>query len=279
MEESIKTFVKSKVIEFLSGHKLETNKFELKQKWYDLSCRKCPGEESKTIYNREYYEFLKDISGIINSTGGDSGYIVIGINQKTRQVYDTRLENSGLDDSSKIKNIIISNIDRPFVIDIDYIEIEGKNLSVIHTPATLYKPHVILSYISPSNQEFENEIFVRNGSGSIVAGKSDLDRMYWERGNIILPEKLFLTINRLNSGFEPQNLSDLNNKGRITYHLSCSFTNDGTRPLTIYSIRFKLQLNQKLLVESNEVSEIWFNSNILASTTTNEDNIIIGMGV
>ncbi len=182
-------------------------------------------ENGGTKYNKDYYEFLKDITSIINSNGGDSGFIVIGIDSESKNLVDTKIDDSGLDDASKIKDIVVSNIDTPFTIDIDYITLEGKKLSIIHIPTTLHKPHIILRYYSPANQKFDNEIFVRNGSGTSIAAKSDLDRMYWERGNIVLPEKLSLTINQTVSGFETRTMSDFENKSRLDYCLYLGFTN------------------------------------------------------
>lgn len=275
MTEELKALVKNRVLQFLDGHTLETNKFELKLKWYDLRWRVKQQKGEKSTYNRDYFEFLKDVTSIINSGGGDSGFIVIGVNQDTKELSDTNIKDCGLDDSSKVKEIIVNNIDTPFVIDIDYLEIHDKQLSVIHIPSTLFKPHIILDYVSPANQKFENEIFVRNGSGSHVARKSDLDRMYWERGNIVLPEKLHLALNRKTSGFEPRSLSDQNDKCVIIYRMNCVFSNEGTRPLTIYEIEMKLIPQNIITIGETMFQEFVFTSNIVASMPKNEDSVIV----
>lgn len=275
MEDSIKEYAKSKVIQFLAGHKLETNKFELKREWYKLNW-KTRQENGTTIYNKGYFEFLKDITSIINSNGGDSGFIVIGIDSENKKIIDTKMEDSGLDDSSKVKDIIISNVDTPFTVDIDYIYIEGKKLSIIHIPTSLHKPHIILRYFSSGNQKFENEIFVRSGSGTSIATKADLDRMYWERGNIVLPEKLFLTINTSVSGFEARTMSDFDDNSRLDFSLYLGFSNQGMRPSTIYAIEFDLILeNPEDEIKSSIGEVIKFKSNLVASIGGNKDCITI----
>lgn len=275
MEDSIKEYVKSKIIQFLAGHKLETNKFELKREWYKLNSYTVQDNGQKTRH-KDYYEFLKDITSIINSNGGDSGFIVIGVDSKKVKLFDTKIEDSGLDDSSLINDIIVSNVETRFTIDVDYVNVNGKNLSVIHIPTSLDKPHIVLEYCSPAKQKFKNEIFVRSGSGTSIATKADLDRMYWERGNIVLPEKLFLTINTSVSGFEARTMSDFDDNSRLDFSLYLGFSNQGMRPSTIYAIEFDLILeNPEDEIKSSIGEVIKFKSNLVASIGGNKDCITI----
>ncbi|MBS1553905.1 MAG: ATP-binding protein [Bacteroidetes bacterium] len=275
MEDSIKEYVKNKVIQFLNDHEIETNKFEVKRDWYKLNWKSIQ-ENGLTKYNKDYFEFLKDVTSIINSNGGDSGFIVIGIDAANKKLIDARIEDSGLNDSSQIKDIIVSNIDTPFTIDIGYVNVEGKNLSIIHIPTSLHKPHIILRYFSSKNQEFQNEIFVRNGSGTSIAKKADLDRMYWERGNIVLPEKLSLTINTPVSGFEARTMSGFEDNSRLDYSLYLGFSNQGMRPATIYAIEFDLVLeNPEHEIKKSIGEVIRFKSNLVASIGGNKDCITI----
>lgn len=227
MSNELKNEVELKILQYLNGQTPEKNKFEIKRSWYDLLW-KHPSAGDKASINRQYFEFLKDCASIINSYGRDEGFIVIGIDQDTKECFDTNISQSNLDDSSKIKNVILKNLDQAFLIDIDYLTVGGKQLSIIHIPPSATKPHLIRDYWSANGNHSENVIFLRNGSGAQVATKGDLDRMYWERSNIVLDRKVELSLN-------PKNLNFYNSLGEGTnaFVAKISLENLGTRGLLV----------------------------------------------
>jgi len=187
MSDDLKKEVETKVLQFLADQILETNRFEFKSKWYNLKERNIKDSEGKSKPNKDYYEFLKDSTAIINSVGGNHGFIIIGVSKEG--LVNTEISESGLKDASFVNDILISNVDNPFTVDVDYVIVNEKRLSVIHIPPSTNKPHIISLYRT-ENSEYKNEIFVRSASGTNSANKGDLDRMYWERGNIIIDKKL-----------------------------------------------------------------------------------------
>lgn len=224
MSDDLKEEVKAKVLQYIAGTALETNKLEFKRKWYDL-------KDSK-----QKNEFFKDTTALINYYGGDNGFIVFGIDEDTKDLYDTSLSESGYDDQADIKNIVDSNIDKPFRFDIDYVQVNGKRLSVFHLVPSTDKPHVILKYQDKKGQNFVNEIFTRSGSAKVVAGKADIDRMYIERNTIIVERKAEVSIN-LNK-FHAATSESANT---IYFSRLTTIENLGTRVLSIYRIHIRFQ--------------------------------------
>lgn len=195
MNNDLKEQVRLRIQQKIKGLTIETNKFEVKKQWYDLSWKE-KLDNGKTIHNWQYYEFLKDCTSIINSYGREDGFIVIGVDN-SNNLFDAPIKDSGFADPSSIKDIIIGNVDKAFLIDIDYVEVEGKHLAVIHIPPSADKPHLVQKYISKNNNVSENVNFVRNGSGTHVATRGDLDRMYYERSNILLDKKIEVGIEHI----------------------------------------------------------------------------------
>lgn len=232
MNDQLKNEVKLKVLQFVKGQTLERNKLEFKRQWYNLSWTKKPGE-GKELRNKEYYEFLKDCCAIINSYGRDDGFIVIGVDE-SKELFDTNLTDSGLNDSSKIKDVIIGNVDKAFLIDIDYINVEGKQLSVIHIPPSTDKPHLVAEYWSKNLHKSENVIWIKNGSGATIATRGDIDRMYWERSNIVLDDKLDVAMNLRNTRFNSISGSKIEVKS-VPY-----IENVGTKKLLISKFRLNV---------------------------------------
>ncbi len=90
--------------------------------------------------------FLKDACAIANTVGLD-GYIVIGFDEKTKELTNVKFDNSGLRDSNEINGIISRNVD-PFLQINTFDMIFGKlSLSILHIPVSLEKPHVIRNYV------------------------------------------------------------------------------------------------------------------------------------
>lgn len=119
-------------------------------------------------------ELAKDICAIANSNGG-RGYIIVGIQDKTKKVY-------GLDDNSsfteeQIQQIITSRCEPPIPLQIDFIYINNKKIGVISIYDGGQRPY----------QVRENGAFyVRRGSTTDIMRKQELIAL--------LEENLDLTI-------------------------------------------------------------------------------------
>jgi hypothetical protein len=228
MSEELKAEIRAKIYQYLASHRLETNKLEFKRQWYNL----------KDVKDRN--EFLKDATAIVNSYGGDDGFIVIGIDEKDKSLWDSKIDDSGYKDQASIRNIIDANVDKPFRFDIDYLTIEEKTLCIVHLLPSTDKPHVILRYSDKNGKEHENEIFLRSGSSKVVASKADLDRMYIERNSIIVERKADVAIN-----FHAFKSSYSSETSMHTIVRPILIENRGTRVLPIYKIFLQFNLDGK----------------------------------
>ncbi len=233
MSDDLKRDVIAKFIQFIAIEKLETNKFEFKRQWYNL----------KDV--KEKSEFFRDSTAVINSYGGDDGFIVIGIDDKTKELFDTKIEDSGFKDQSSIRDIVDTNIDKPFRFDVDYVEVNGKRLSVVHLFPSTDKPHVILKYQDKNGKEFSNEIFLRSGSGKVVASKGDLDRMYIERNTILVDRMAEVSIN-----LNKFTVAGSTYQGESVHSIERLVTieNRGIRILPIYRIMLRFVTPEKVFL-------------------------------
>ncbi len=237
MDQRVKENAKLSVLQFIKGQTLERNKLEFKKQWYKLNWKVQQRPGHKPIHNKDYYEFIKDCVAIVNSYGREEGLIVIGVDDETKELYNTNISDSGLDDPSLIKDIIIGNVDKAFLVDIDYIEIEGKRISLIYIPPSADKPHLIVNYWSEKQYPSKNVIWIKNGTGATIAGKGDIDRMYWERTNIILDKKIevALNLNKLRFGY--------GGKEQLSFHGKIAIENIGSRKLLVSG--FELSINRQ----------------------------------
>jgi hypothetical protein len=234
MSDEIRQEVRAKVLQYLAFEKLETNKFDVKKEWYKL--RESKGKN----------EFLRDATAMINSYGGENSFIVFGIEEKTKELFDTKIEESGHKDSASIKNIVDSSIDKPFRFDVDHVEVDGKNLSFIYLHPSPDKPHIIVKFVDDKGRIFENAIFIRSGSAKVAPTKGDLDRMYIERNTILVERKADVAINFHGFQFSEQEVD--NGASRHVIDRPFLIENRGTRVLPIYKIYLQFDVdNDKLL--------------------------------
>lgn len=222
MSDELKDEVKAKVLQYLAGSRLETNKLEFKKQWYTLT----------DVHQKN--EFYKDTTALVNSYGGDDAFIVFGVDESTRTLVQARLSDSGYNDAADVKNIIDSNIDKPFRFEIDYVTVNNTNLCVFHIHPSTDKPHVILKYKDRANREYSNEIFIRSGSAKVVAGKADIDRMYIERNTIIVERKADISIYLSDISLHEETAFD--NSTKCYFSKLVAIENRGSRVLNIYKI-------------------------------------------
>jgi hypothetical protein len=152
-----------------NGGTVENPKIELKKEWWDFSQNK--GQE----------EFVKDITAMANTQGGD-GYIIIGLDGKTGDFFNSPFPQGNYDDPSRIIGLIYKKVVEPMDVEFYEEEVEGKNIVIVHIPKTQNKPHVIKSINGR-----DHFIPVRKGTSINAATKYDLDLMYSERDKIVIP--------------------------------------------------------------------------------------------
>ncbi len=222
MNDQIKDEVIQRVEQFLAGGNLERNRFDLKKKWYRFN-----DLNNKQVSFKN--EFWKDICAMANSYGAEDGFIVIGVDESAKTLHETKIEDSGLN-QSQIKDLVLSNIDRPISIDIEYLTIKGTQLSVIHIPISINKPHLVSEYTNPSGDRSQNVIFIRTGSGTHIAGRGEIDTMYWERNNIQVEKRFECSFNKRDMTFRG------GQNGSIIFSAPFSFENIGSRRLSILTV-------------------------------------------
>lgn len=206
----------------------ETNKFDFKTKWYNL-------KEPASIN-----EFLKDTTAIVN-TIGPTGYIVIGYDEKTKKVNNSKFKDCGLKDVSQILGLISKRVDRAFDIDIHDILVDGNSFSVIEIPPSIDKPHIIRQYVSKSEKEERHVIFVKSASGTTIANKNHLDRMYYDRKNIKPDYQVHIILTRY--GFSSR---INNNKSQMEFSETVYIENTGLRPICIKEFLLEFHHNKKI---------------------------------
>lgn len=172
MEKKVKQILD---IAFANDFVTENNKIEFKKEWYNL-------KEDQGIN-----EFLKDITSIVNSYGPE-GFLIFGVDEKEKTLVHSNLLDSGIEDMSKVHDLLIRKLSHPFDIDYHSIEYKEKIVSLIHIPPSFEKPHFIKNYKNFKKGELKKEldqvVFVRKGSKVSHATKYDVDLMYWDRKNI-----------------------------------------------------------------------------------------------
>ncbi|MFT8350677.1 helix-turn-helix domain-containing protein [Clostridium saccharoperbutylacetonicum] len=113
-------------------------------------------------------ELTKDVCAIANSNGG-RGYIIVGIEDKTKKIVG--LEDEDLFKEEQIQQIISTRCEPPIPIKVDYINIENKIIGVISIYDGGQKPY----------QVRENGAFyIRRGSTTDVMRKQELIALFEE---------------------------------------------------------------------------------------------------
>jgi hypothetical protein len=211
----------------LNGASLENPKLDFKSKWYNLT-----SEEDKQ-------EFIADTSAIANTFGLD-GYIIIGYDEKTKTFTPSPFSECGLRDSSDIMNLVSKSVDPIYTLHVYTVEYEGNQLSVLHMPPSIAKPHMIRCFKKGGREE-QHRLFVRKGTGKQIANRYDIELMYYDRKNIVPEYELIgsfhaksVLINKVKQdsfGFE--------------YHIKLPLIleNVGRRPASIVKMWFGLTSN------------------------------------
>ncbi|MDC6266643.1 AlbA family DNA-binding domain-containing protein [Lysinibacillus fusiformis] len=244
----------SKIQEYLrtlrNGGIIENPKLELKKEWWNL-------HEELGIS-----EFIKDTTALANTFGGN-GFIIIGIDEKTGEVFDSPFPaNNKINDPTKLGNIIYSKVQEPFTAEFYSYTIENKNLVVVEIRESFNKPHIIKNH-KTSKKEIQNYIPIRKSTGTYPADKFDLDLMYSNRNMSIPNYKLDLFIPKVTQTFEQTYNS------KRGFAINVSILNSGQRTnivtsgeITIFKdneAKFKFEMKQ-FLCKTDETNG-WKNMN------------------
>lgn len=229
--ETLTHLIDAYIRQSYEGQEIENNKIDFKLKWYDLTSKK--GE----------YEFLKDTSAIANTFGLD-GFIIIGYDPKTKQFNPSRFSDCGKKDPADLMGFVSKKIDRLFDFNTFDITAMNQNLSVIHIPPSIDKPHLITNYQTfEKNGELKKEeqqkIFVRKNTSTYPASKHDLELMYYDRKNIIPEYKLIPTITTNTFAFTITG-NQFNQVSDIKVPLPILLENIGSRPVAISRMYFTI---------------------------------------
>ena len=223
----------SYISQSISGLEIENAKVDFKSVWYDLSTPK------------GINEFLKDSTAIANSFGPD-GMIIIGYDEKKRELSNTKFSDCGLKDSSQLPSLVAKRVDRMFQFDFYEGEIMGFNLGIIHLPPSFDKPHVLRNYQTfekltntiKSNED--HKIFVRRGSSTYPASKADLELMFYDRKNIKPDYEILSTIPITSLMLTLTGVMD--GTWFLDTKLNVILENIGRRPVSISSISMTMSL-------------------------------------
>lgn len=117
-------------------------------------------------------ELTKDICAIANSNGG-RGYIVVGIEDKTKKIIGISEEDKF--NEEKIQQIVASRCDPPIPVSVDYLRIEDKDVAVITIYNWEQRPYQVRE---------SGAFFIRRGSTTDIMRKQELVAAFEESLNL-----------------------------------------------------------------------------------------------
>jgi hypothetical protein len=223
-KQELEKYINHIILRVRNAEQVEENKIELKSEWYNFLDR----DNKKQVES----EFLKDLTAIAN-TAGPTGYLIIGINEKSGELKNSPFSECGLQDVSAMQKLVVKSVNKP--IDFEYLELniseDSKSfiIGVFIIPPSLEKPHVISYYLSKKSKEIINYIPVKKTTGIHPATRSDIEFMYYDRKNIEPEYALEI------KSYKPQLVINTSqNELRIDFQIC--FQNYGRKPITIVEL-------------------------------------------
>ncbi len=215
-----------------NGGEVEESKIEIKREWYQLVSK-----DKKVIS-----EFLKDITSITN-TPGVNGFLIIGLDQKTGQFFDSPFTKSGLRDVSDLYGLVVKSVDPAIDFEIKELLVDGKTISVFIIPPSLSKPHIIGEYVSKGEKKIQNFIPIRKTTGIFPANRSDIEFMFYDRKNIEPEYALEIKTYKPHLGFHAGGGQPVSAK------IQCCLQNYGRKPIALVSGNLTVTPNDRLDTE------------------------------
>lgn len=146
-------------------------------------------DESVTLdFKREIYtkeknqEFLKDVVAFANALSNDPyRYIVIGVKEQSglKEYFDIKREDVG--DVANYQQLIDQNIEPNIPINIDYVEVNNKNLAIFKIGPCDNAPYMFKKDYRKMKQGM---IYIRTGTSTRLATRQELDLMYKNKQKI-----------------------------------------------------------------------------------------------
>ncbi len=222
-----------------AGGEPENPRIELKRQWPVLT-----GIKGNDL-NISISKFLKEFVALANFYGPWKGYLIIGIDEKNGNFFNSPFSKSGLRDSSDFSKMVSSKVDGQIPFLYDQIQIEDKIISIFEIEPSIEKPHILLDYHTKNNHE-KNYIPVKYGSDIKNASKSEIDLMYYDRGNVIPEYKL--DTNFIEGSYYIRH----GGTSTIMSHyveMTIIFENDGRKPITIKEVALSYELIGSKFIE------------------------------
>lgn len=116
-------------------------------------------------------ELAKDVCAIANSRGG-RGYIVFGIEDKTKKIIGINKDEF---DEEQIQQVVSTRIVPPVPISVEVINFQDKNIGIITIYSTEQKPHQIRE---------TGSFYIRRGSTTDIMHKEEIASMMQDNGLI-----------------------------------------------------------------------------------------------
>lgn len=146
-------------------------------------------DESVTLdFKREIYtkeknqEFLKDVVAFANALSNDPyRYIVIGVKEQSglKEYFDIKREDVG--DVANYQQLIDQNIEPNIPINIDYVEVNNKNLAIFKIGPCDNAPYMFKKDYRKMKQGM---IYIRTGTTTRLVNRQELDLMYQNKQKI-----------------------------------------------------------------------------------------------
>ena len=131
--------------------------------------------KEKLYTNLSQSDLAKDIAAFANGVSKGDKYIIMGIDDKKRNVIGIPYEQEF--DSSSIENHIVERIEPRIMVKCGECEVENKRIAYIKIPETNDNPPYIIKRDSGKSIR-QGDIYIRIGTCNRKATREDIDAMY-----------------------------------------------------------------------------------------------------
>lgn len=157
---------KKKILELIENG-VEDDTVDFKQRYY---------------HDSKKYDLIKDIISFANASSLEDRYIIIGVNDETRETVDVSDEQ--FPDISDINQLIRTYCD-PFIdIELERMVVDEKQIvAIIIKNNNLQKPYVVAKDYSYKGKIYlhAGDIFIRKSANNFRALRSDIEEIYKTR--------------------------------------------------------------------------------------------------
>ena len=148
-------------------------------------------ETDQIDFKRAFYKSLresdlsKDVSAFANANSNQDKYLIFGVDDKTRQV--TGIDESTIPSQDNLDKYLSDTIE-PFInVEIGSIEYKDHIIGYIKiSNKNIDRPYIIKRDCGWHNNIHQGDIFIRKGTVTKKASRSDLNQMYKIQGTVLL---------------------------------------------------------------------------------------------